>query len=203
MVGAQIKKLRKQKKMSQTDLAKIFGVTQQAVGKWETDKCTPSAAILRDLARLFNTSVDYLVCGDESVYGMANIDDDGYAIPVLGTVKAGYNRLAFEDDLGTEYAKVSRPGDYFYLQVKGNSMEPYIRDGDLALVHRQAALESGDLGVVIYGDGEGTLKKFIQNSRDMILLQPFNPDYDTLVISGSDLENVYVAGKVIETKRKW
>ena len=82
-------------------------------------------------------------------------------------------------------------------------MEPYIRDGDLALVHRQAALESGDLGVVIYGDGEGTLKKFIQNSRDMILLQPFNPDYDTLVISGSDLENVYVAGKVIETKRKW
>ena len=48
-----------------------------------------------------------------------------------------------------EYARVKDPGSYFYLLVKGDSMEPRISDSDLALVHRQPTLENGDLGVVI------------------------------------------------------
>ena len=68
----------------------------------------------------------------------------------------------------------------------------------------RAALESGDLGVMVYGDegGEGTLKKYIQRGNS-IVLQPFNPAYDELVIKGEDLNRLYIAGKVVETKAKW
>ena len=114
----------------------------------------------------------------------------GYAeslIPVIGTVKAGYGALAFEEDYGKEYARVKDPANYFYLVVRGDSMEPRIQDGDLALVHRQDTLESGDLGVIIYGDeGEGTLKRYIQRGNSVVL-QPFNPNYSELVIKGEDL----------------
>ncbi len=55
-------------------------------------------------------------------------------IPVVGTVRAGYDALAFEEDYGTEYASVKDPQNYFYLVVKGDSMEPRISDGDLALI---------------------------------------------------------------------
>ena len=80
-------------------------------------------------------------------------------IPVVGTVRAGYGALAFEEDYGKEYACVKDPENYFFLVVKGDSMEPRISDGDLALVHRQNTLDNGDLGVLVYGaDGEGTLK---------------------------------------------
>ena len=82
-------------------------------------------------------------------------------------------------------------------------MEPRIQDGDLALVHKQNTLEDGDLGVMVFGeDGEGTLKKFIRRGN-AVVLQPFNPDYQPLVLVGDDLAQLYIAGKVIETKTKW
>ena len=94
---------------------------------------------------------------------------------MIGTVKAGYGALAFEEDYGKEYARVKDPANYFYLVVRGDSMEPRIQDGDLALVHRQDTLESGDLGVIIYGDeGEGTLKRYIQRGNSVVL-QPLQP----------------------------
>ena len=86
--------------------------------------------------------------------------------------------------------------------LRGDSMEPRIREGDLALVHRQPTLESGELGVLVYGEGEGTLKKFVRRGN-AIILQPFNPAYQPQVILGEDLERLHVVGKVVETKAKW
>ena len=108
-----------------------------------------------------------------------------------------------EEDYGKEYACVKDPENYFFLVVKGDSMEPRISDGDLALVHRQNTLDNGDLGVLVYGaDGEGTLKKYIQRGNSVIL-HPFNPAYEELVIKGEELDHLYIAGKVVETKAKW
>ena len=124
-------------------------------------------------------------------------------IPVVGTVRAGFGALAFEEDYGVEYARVKDPASYFYLVVKGDSMEPRIQDGDLALVHKQDTLENGDLGVLVYGDeGEGTLKRYIQRGN-CVVLQPFNPAYNELVIKGEDLNRLHIAGRVVETKAKW
>ena len=95
------------------------------------------------------------------------------------------------------------PQNYFYLVVKGDSMEPRISDGDLALVHRQSTLDSGDLGVIVYGDeGEGTLKKYIQRGN-AVVLHPFNTSYEDKIIRGEELNQLYIAGKVVETKTKW
>ena len=123
-------------------------------------------------------------------------------IPVIGTVRAGYGALALEEDYGEEYARVKDPDSYFYLKVKGDSMEPRISDGDLALVHRQNTLNSGELGVVVFGEGEGTLKKYVVRGNTVVL-QPFNPAYPSQILVGEDLDHLYIAGKVVETKTKW
>lgn len=207
MFSQQIKSLRKKNKLSQAELAKQLKVTQQAIGKWETGKSTPDTDTLKRLAEFFKTSVDFLL-GIENTVPENNIpfeveyDDSGFGIPVIGTVRAGYNSLAYNDDFGVEYANVKNPEDYFYLIVRGDSMEPRIKDGDLALVHKQPTLNDGDLGVIVYGDNEGTLKKYSRRG-DTIILQPFNPDYEAKIISGEDLNNVYIAGRVVETKTKW
>ena len=86
----------------------------------------------------------------------------------MGTVRAGYDALAFEEDYGTEYASVKDPQNYFYLVVKGDSMEPRISDGDLALIHRQNTLDNGDLGVMVYGDGNGTLQKNTSSAATLL-----------------------------------
>ena len=209
MNGIQLKECRKAKGMSQATLSRLLGVTQQAVGKWETGRSNPDPEMLVRLPEVLGTTTDYLLglhTGGAEAEQAGRRLFGGYAecpIPVIGTVRAGYGALAFEEDYGTEYARVKDPQNYFYLVVKGDSMEPRISDGDLALVHRQSTLDSGDLGVIVYGDeGEGTLKKYIQRGN-AVVLHPFNTNYEDKIIRGEELNQLYIAGKVVETKTKW
>ena len=185
-----LRQCRKQKHMSQAELASLLGVTQQAVGKWESGKSSPDPTTVAKLAEILDTTADYLL-------GLFDPADEGQTeerffgsyvyslIPVIGTVKAGYGALAFEEDYGREYARVKDPSNYFYLVVRGDSMEPRIHDGDLALVHKQDTLENGD------------------QRGNCVVLQPFNPTYKEMVIKGEDLNNLHIAGRVVETKAKW
>ena len=204
MFSERLKALRKERKLSQAALSAQLGVTQQAVGKWETGRSTPDPATVARLAALLGTTTDVLL-------GVSPAPQDfggpvgAYMespVPVVGSVRAGYGALAFEEDYGTEPAPVKDPENYFYLVVKGDSMEPRIHDGDYALVRRQPTLNNGDLGVMVFDEGEGTLKRYIRRGN-AVILQPFNPEYPEKVIRGADLERLYIAGKVVETKTKW
>ena len=209
MFADRLREARKAKRYSQTEVSRMLGVTQQAVGKWETGRSTPDPQTVARLAEILDTTADALLGLQQAPATAPAVGRNAFSryteslVPVVGTVRAGYGALAFEEDYGKEYASVKDPQNYFYLVVKGDSMEPRISDGDLALVHRQNTLENGDLGVLVYGsDGEGTLKKYIQRGNSVIL-HPFNPDYAELVIKGEELDHLYIAGKVVETKAKW
>ena len=186
MFAQRLKELRKLNGLSQAALSSLLGVTQQAVGKWETGRSTPDPQTLARVAAYFKVSTDYLLGCAPAPITSAVAAADGpreFPIPIIGTVRAGFGAFAFEEDYG-------------------DSMEPRISDGDLALVHRQPTLENGDLGVVIFGEGEGTLKKFIRRGNT-IILQPFNNAYAPQIIMGEDLEHLYIAGKVVETRARW
>ncbi len=113
-----------------------------------------------------------------------------------------YAALAFEESHGEEPSTVRDPENYFYLVVKGDSMAPDIKEGDLALVRRQNTLSDGQLGCVIYNDNQGVLRQFWRDG-DGVMLQPLNPDYEKVHLSGEDMERLYIAGRVVETKRRW
>lgn len=208
MFGEHLKEARKAKGLSQAEISRLLGVSQQAVGKWETGRSTPDPQAISKLAEILDTTADKLlgINREKQNRPVGRYAFSTYAeslIPVVGTVRAGYGALAFEEDYGQEYANVKDPENYFYLVVKGDSMEPRIFDGDLALVRRQNTLDNGDLGVMVYGsDGEGTLKRFIQRGS-AVVLQPFNSKYEEKIIKGEDLDHLYIAGKVVETKAKW
>lgn len=198
----QLKKMRKEAGLSQAKLSEYMSVSQQAVAKWESGKSMPEAGALTKLAQVLNTTVDELLSGGIQAARSAGIGYTPVPIPVIGTVRAGYGALAFEEDYGTEMASVKDPESYFYLVVKGDSMEPRIQEGDLALVHRQPTLENGDLGVLIYDDEESTLKRFLIRGSSVVL-QPFNPQYREKIISGEDLNHLHVVGKVVKTVSQW
>ncbi|MCI6739987.1 MAG: XRE family transcriptional regulator [Bacteroidales bacterium] len=200
MFKDRLKELRKAAGLSQAQLSARVGVSQQAVGKWENGKSSPDPDTLTALAKLLGVSTDDLL-GKASAPSFS-LPYAQTGIPVVGTVRAGYGALAYEEDYGTELASVKDPSSYFYLVVKGDSMEPRIREGDLALVHKQPTLDSGDLGVLIYGEGEGTLKRYLVRGSSVVL-QPFNPDYEELVLSGEELEHLHVVGKVVKTVSQW
>lgn len=61
MIGATLQRLRKERGLSQVELAAALNVSQQAVSKWETDAAEPDIRALCALADFYGVSVDYLV----------------------------------------------------------------------------------------------------------------------------------------------
>lgn len=69
-----LKTLRKQKGMTQEQLAEKLFVTRTAVSKWETDKGLPAIDSLKMIAELFDVTLDELV-GDEDIKTKQALDN--------------------------------------------------------------------------------------------------------------------------------
>lgn len=59
------KQLRKEKGLTQVELAKMVNVQQTTVSKWEVGRATPDYPVLLKLAEIYNVSVDYLLGREE------------------------------------------------------------------------------------------------------------------------------------------
>ncbi|MDE6584114.1 MAG: helix-turn-helix domain-containing protein, partial [Anaeroplasmataceae bacterium] len=66
-MGNFLTELRKEKDLSQTDLAEIIGVTFQAVSKWERGEAIPDITILEKLATFYSVSIDDIIRGEASI----------------------------------------------------------------------------------------------------------------------------------------
>lgn len=77
--GAAISALRREKGMTQLELAQQMGVTDKAVSKWERDLSFPDVASLPKLAEVLGTSVDELL----EVKTAAQEEPAGRRVPAL------------------------------------------------------------------------------------------------------------------------
>ena len=60
-LGQKLKEIRKKFGLSQEQLAEIINVSRQAITKWETDAGLPDTENLKELSRIFEISIDYLL----------------------------------------------------------------------------------------------------------------------------------------------
>lgn len=211
MFGDRIRELRKSRYMTQQDLANTLGVERSSISKYEKGAAIPSDELKIKLANLFDVSIDYILGREEQVTVKPQISPAGQSIPVaaivslpvVGTVKCGPGGLAYQDVEGyVQAANVKHPDECFYLRVTGDSMEPQITEGDLALIRRQPEVESGELAVVVVNSEEGTLKKVLFKDG-AVILQAFNPKYPPRVFTGDAINSLTIVGKVIRTEKEW
>lgn len=66
-VGLKISKYRRELNMTQDDLADKVFVTRQALSKWENGSSVPSTDVLINLSNIFNTTIEDLLCLDETI----------------------------------------------------------------------------------------------------------------------------------------
>jgi len=66
-IGERIADIRKQRSLSQYELAKLMEVSRQAVSKWENDQTAPDTIKLIQLADVLDTDVEYLATGNHSM----------------------------------------------------------------------------------------------------------------------------------------
>ena len=210
MFSERLKSLRKSKNLTQTALATILHLSHGAVAMWETNKRQPDNDTLGRLADFFGVSIDYLLGREEKIKNPPNVFDvDGIVtFEEIGTICAGFNGTLNETltgeivDIPLSMISGGHKEEYFVLRVTGNSMYPKILEGDRILCKRCSSVDSGNYAVVLY-DGEcATVKRVHYTAgEDWLELIPINPEYETKRITGADLEQCRILGKVVKLIR--
>ena len=124
------------------------------------------------------------------------------AVPVMGRIAAGTPIEAIQ----TRSHVINMPpdmlssGEHFALEVRGDSMiEAGILDGDIALIRRSEAADTGDIVVALIDDEEATLKRFRRRGAS-IALEPANPSYEVRILPPN---RVRIQGKLVGLFRRY
>lgn len=161
------------------------------------------------LASFFNVSPAWLAGLSNEKYQNNKTEKLGnpvVEIPLLGTVKAGYNYLAQENWIGTVDVdkKLADSGELFALKIKEDSMSPVLIEDDIVIIKKQDDFENGDFVVAIINGDEATIKKG-RKSENSILLQPLNTSYEPLIFTYDEIKSipVTIVGIVKQLKREF
>lgn len=188
-------------KKKQSDLVQDLNFNKSTVSAWLTGKKYPRIDKIQDLADYF--------CIYKSDLTEEKVDQNvskSIKIPVLGKVIAGIPIEAIEEILDYEEIEMelAKTGEFFGLQIKGDSMEPRMQEGDVVIVRKQETADTGDIAIVLVNGDEATVKK-IKILNNGIMLIPFNNKYDPWEYTSEQIEKmpVKIIGKVIELRAKF
>ena len=212
-IGQRIKERRKQLGMSAEDVALKLGKHPATVYRYEngdienmpTNVLYPIAEALQTTpAQLMGWDIPENVLSVNDIYPK-NTTKELINIPVLGRVAAGVPITAQEDIIGWEEVPASwvKNDDIFALQIKGDSMEPRIVEGDIVICRAQPDVNHGETAIVMVNGDEATCKK-VAKSADGIMLISNNPKYLPMQYTNKQIEElpVRILGKVIELRAR-
>jgi repressor LexA len=199
MFSENLRYLRKQAQHSQEYLAKQLNYKSfTTIQKWEDGTSKPSYAVIAKIANIYNVSVNDMMEKDLTIQIPT--------VPILGTVRGGEPIYAQQQIQGYEPVEPQETtnGEYFYLEVVGDSMkDDRILPGDILYVRKQNTLNNGEIGIVLVDD-EATVKR-VYFKNNTLILQPSNDNYQPLVFDEQQLQQhqVQILGKVIHNKIRY
>lgn len=204
------KQLRKQRNLSQQDLANQLGYTKSRVNMYERGEREPSYEVLEEIADYFNVDLDYLHGKSDipnrnewlkAINASASAPDNiipmpsKSSIPLVGDIACGTPILAEENREGDVDIPEHIHAD-FALRCKGDSMiNARIYDGDIVYIRQQDTVEHGEIAAVLIGT-EATLKRVFLFD-DHITLEAENPQYRPLSYWGDEMNDVRILGKAV------
>lgn len=188
----------------QKEVANDLGITPTTFNTWCVGKIMPRMGKVQAIADYFGIGKTDLIDDKSNIIGKET--RKGIVINVYGRVAAGIPLEMIEDIIDTEEIpeKLAKTGDFFGLQIHGESMEPKMSEGDIVIVRRQDDAETGDIVIATVNGTDATCKR-LKKYRDGIELIPMNPSYKTMFFTDKEIEEkpVRIIGKVVELRAKF
>jgi SOS-response transcriptional repressor LexA len=197
--------------ISAAELSRISKVNEGAISQYRAGKYKASQRSLDKLARALNVSIPWLMGADVPMTDEPTapslpspaITEDTITFPIVTSVAAHYDSVSTDESATGEkievpraYLKGRKAEDFCAMRVRGDSMYPDFRNGDIVLVLKQSTMNhSGEIGVISYGDDEMTIKRInYVDDEDWLELVPLNNLYPPKRIEGVDLESCHIIG---------
>lgn len=113
-LGSRLKELREKKNIKQKDLAERFNLTKTAISLYENDKRSPDQALLKELAKFFDVSVDYLLGVSDIQNYPSEASATAFAKENMDLIREG---KSFEDVSREIIERFSNPGMQKYFSA--------------------------------------------------------------------------------------
>lgn len=212
-LGEIIKHYRSDHSLSMDAFSERSGISKAYISLLEKNKhpktgkeISPSIQSIRQAAQGMNMDFDDLFA---LLDGKVEVNQakplQGREIPVLGRVAAGIPINAVTEIIDTEEISedMAKTGDFFALQIKGDSMEPRIYDGDVVIVRQQEDADSGDIVIAMVNGYDATCKKLVKYATSLALVS-LNSKYEPMMFTEEEVATkpVRIIGKVVELRGK-
>lgn len=186
---------------SRNDMCEALGVKYTTFTDWVKGNSYPRIDKIELMANYFGISKADLVEKRNSA-----LAKNGVTINVLGRVAAGIPIDCVEEIIDTEEITqdMASTGEFFGLQIHGDSMEPRMKDGDVVIVRQQDDAETDNIVIAVVNGNEATCKR-LKKYADGIALISTNPSYEPMYFSNKEIAEkpVRIIGVVKELRAKF
>ena len=196
---------------SQHDLAKALGVNRSAITQAKRRDSIPQKWVLA-LSRSFQLSVDWLEFGIGKPDASSTLPetDATFSIPkVLATLCAGDGSFEVEATPIEEHifkeswlAQKGTPSAMVLMDVIGDSMEPFICQGDTVLVDQSQTTIRPEI-IYAVGVDDSIMVKRVATEQGKVTLISDNPAYSPIAIQGDELLSFRIIGRVVWSARDY
>lgn len=216
-LGERVRRLRDGLGLTQEEAVQgIPGMSASALSQLENgvSKGTKPDNLIA-LARRLCVSPEELVTGrvrSISQTGSVNLRETPSAyrsfrdVPIVGNVIASPDGDGFFDDMGFPPGAgeayipwPTRDPNAYALRVKGDSMQPRIRPGELLVIEPSARVEPGADVVVRTRDGRKMVKQLLFRRGEDVTLGSVNIAHRQVTISTEEIESMHVVSAIVPT----
>ena len=201
MLSRNLKRLRKEKRLTLEELASAIGTSRQTIHRYENGTITniPPEKV-EQLAKLLEVTPSELMGwdGGDRLYSVSGVMPiSTKRLPILGEIACGKPIYAEEEHESFATADQKLDAD-FCLRANGDSMiGARIYDGDIVFIRSQSSVDNGEIAAVIIND-EATLKRvYYYPNEEKLILTPENPRYAPLVYVKDELDSIKIIGKAV------
>ena len=201
--GKRLKDVMEQRGVKPKELADSIDVDPSFISQLRSGHRKPGRDVLTKLSRALNVKIEALI----SQNNVERVEFPAGRIPLISWVQAGEWSEAIDSyppGVAEDWIPYgTKDRSTFALRVKGDSMEPEYRDGDVTIVNPSIEARPGD--DIVAKCGQDVTFKRLKKHGATILLSPLNPSYPDIIITGKDLKNyrsIGVIESLIRTRRK-
>ncbi|RLK53421.1 phage repressor protein C with HTH and peptisase S24 domain [Stenotrophomonas rhizophila] len=219
-----IRHARKTARLTQAQVAAALDIKREAVAQWESTKeggrTAPSRENLAAFAKLTNAPMNWLHDDSASLEGLTaegrNLEFsrtattpgyirfhmmDGQAAGGGGVVNQDYPAVLREIDIAewqvrSQIGFIPDKGRVQLITIRGDSMYPDIKNGDVVMVDTARSHFDGD-GVYLINLNGYTMVKRLQMLPNGLHIVSTNPKYQSSVLPAGELDTLHVAGRIV------
>ncbi|RXS10149.1 XRE family transcriptional regulator [Staphylococcus saprophyticus] len=199
VIGKRIKELRKQKKLTQTDLSKLTGYKQNTISSHENGTRGLDELDIMNYCEALGVTPTDLFQKEQPQIETLPVKK----IPVVSQISAGLPIYSEENLIDYTYIatkNLSADKELFGLKVSGDSMDKEFKDGDVVVVEKDSFVENGQIGVVQINGYNATVKR-VRYKDDQLILLPESNNNEHLPQVYNSSDDVKIIGRVVASQK--